>query len=181
MSCSFNSDDSDFLDSSLAKLEKEGCCGRCAAVESASSSPSRRVFMQSFLGLVALGWSAMAGYPFIRYMTSSVEEDPKSIVSSAVIGKQSDFPIGSGKNIEFGGKPALVYRDKQGEFHAFNAVCTHLGCTVQYQADTDQILCACHGGIYKADSGENIAGPPPKPLSPYKVTTEGEQITLHRS
>jgi Rieske Fe-S protein len=64
-------------------------------------------------------------------------------------------------------------RTPDGELRAFNAVCTHLNCTVQYRADTSQIWCACHNGIY--DLGGNVvSGPPPRPLEPYVVNLRGE-------
>jgi Rieske Fe-S protein len=52
---------------------------------------------------------------------------------------------------------------------ALDAKCTHLGCTVQYEADKNRIYCACHGGVYDARTGANVSGPPPKPLKRYVV------------
>ena len=59
------------------------------------------------------------------------------------------------------------------------AVCTHLGCTVQYEAQADRIHCACHGGVYNAYTGANVSGPPPKPLKLFKVAvgTDGVQVS----
>ena len=48
------------------------------------------------------------------------------------------------------------------------ATCTHLDCVVGYQKDRSRIWCNCHGGSYDL-TGRNIGGPPPRPLTPYKV------------
>ena len=52
----------------------------------------------------------------------------------------------------------------------FSAVCSHLGCLVNYHKGKKEFLCPCHGGRYDL-SGRNIAGPPPAPLTelPHRV------------
>jgi Rieske Fe-S protein len=83
----------------------------------------------------------------------------------------------------FGGKPCLVVRTPQGEIRAFNAVCTHVECTVQHRPDKGDIFCGCHNGVYDL-TGRNVSGPPPRPLEPYRVTLRGkpgqEEIVVSR-
>ena len=67
-------------------------------------------------------------------------------------------------------------RTPDGQFRAFSAVCTHLDCTVQYKADTSQIWCACHNGLYDL-SGNVVSGPPPRPLE----TLRGEPARRARA
>ena len=85
---------------------------------------------------------------------------------------------------EFGGKPCLLVKTPDGTVKAFNAVCTHLECTVKFRPDEKDIFCNCHNGVFNTD-GQNVAGPPPKPLEEYKVTLRGqtgqEQIIVARS
>lgn len=56
------------------------------------------------------------------------------------------------------------------EFIVFSAECTHVGCTVTWDGETERFVCPCHGGFFAAD-GEVLAGPPPRPLDrlPNKV------------
>ena len=63
--------------------------------------------------------------------------------------------------------------DTARELRAFNAVCTHLECTVQFKAETSQIWCACHNGLYDL-AGQVISGPPPRNLEQYIVNVRGE-------
>ena len=73
-----------------------------------------------------------------------------------------------------------------GEPRAFNAVCTHLQCTVEYRAASQDIFCNCHNGVYDLN-GRNIAGPPPRPLEVYQAvkgkrkTWTGEDHCLPQS
>ncbi len=72
---------------------------------------------------------------------------------------------------EFNGKPCLLVRTPDGEIRAFNAICTHVGCTVECRPAEGDIFCNCHNGVYNLN-GQNISGPPPRPLQEYKVTTQ---------
>lgn len=69
----------------------------------------------------------------------------------------------------------MLIKTPDGKLKAFSAVCTHLACTVQYREDLEHIWCACHNSHYNL-TGINIAGPPPRPLQPYKVNIKGEEI-----
>jgi len=50
-----------------------------------------------------------------------------------------------------------------------SAVCTHLGCIVQWQKERGQFLCPCHAGLFGID-GRVLSGPPPKPLEAIPFT-----------
>lgn len=50
----------------------------------------------------------------------------------------------------------------ENHFHVISAVCTHLGCTVQWRED--EFRCPCHGSHYRPD-GTVISGPAPRPLA----------------
>ena len=73
----------------------------------------------------------------------------------------------------------LLFRTMSGELRALTAKCTHLDCTVQYRAERSDIWCACHNGTYDL-KGQNVSGPPPRPLAPLEVITRGEKIVLKR-
>jgi Rieske Fe-S protein len=62
---------------------------------------------------------------------------------------------------------------RPGDVKAFNAICTHVDCTVKYRREKGDIFCSCHEGIYDLN-GRNVSGPPPRPLESYKVVLRGE-------
>ena len=57
----------------------------------------------------------------------------------------------------------FVRVDAEGNPEVFSATCTHLGCSVNWEGDSSEFVCPCHGGRYAAD-GSVVAGPPPAPL-----------------
>jgi len=59
----------------------------------------------------------------------------------------------------------------------FSAVCSHLGCLVNFQKDRSEFVCPCHGGRYDL-TGKNIAGPPPAPLTRFPVKTQGGMLMV---
>ena len=58
----------------------------------------------------------------------------------------------------------LLIRDNNGNYCAFNRVCTHLQCFVNYDPSTGTIQCPCHGSRFDAHTGEVLSGPAPRAL-----------------
>jgi cytochrome b6-f complex iron-sulfur subunit len=58
-----------------------------------------------------------------------------------------------------------------------SAVCSHLGCLVNYRKETREFVCPCHGGKYDI-SGRNIEGPPPAPLTKYPVEVRNGMVIV---
>ena len=56
-------------------------------------------------------------------------------------------------------------------------LCTHLGCIPGYVPETQDFLCACHGGRYDT-TAEVTKAPPPRGLDipPFKI--DGKKIVL---
>ena len=145
---------------------------------SAPHSPGRRSFLDWLLGTSAVATLGAIVYPILRFM--SPPQIVESAENSVVAAKLSEVPPNSGKIFKFGNKPGILVHTAQGEFKAFSAVCTHLECIVQYRDDTKQIWCACHNGQYNL-SGQNIGGPPPRPLEEYKVNTRGDDVVVTKA
>jgi cytochrome b6-f complex iron-sulfur subunit len=141
----------------------------------------RAKFIRAGFTGAAICWGSMTMIPVLLYLNPPPGEgDEKSKVTSLEACKVSELPKGTGRNFRFGSFPALLIHNEDGELHAFKAICTHLGCTVQFRDDKQCIYCACHGGQYDAHTGKNIAGPPPKPLTPLRVEVVEGKIIVSR-
>ena len=57
---------------------------------------------------------------------------------------------------------------QENTFHVISAVCTHLGCTVQWRGQSQEFACPCHGSLYRSN-GSVIGGPAPRPLAWYDL------------
>jgi cytochrome b6-f complex iron-sulfur subunit len=95
--------------------------------------------------------------------------------AGAVLLAVSDVPVGgSAAATDAAGKHLVVAQPKAGEFVAFSAVCTHMGCTVA--PDGKQLRCPCHGSVYDAFTGAVVSGPAPQPLPPVPVEVKGGEV-----
>ena len=65
---------------------------------------------------------------------------------------------GEGGTIKKGINHFAVYRDEDGLISLCSAVCTHLGCIVQWNSAEKTFDCPCHGSRFNA-KGEVMTGP----------------------
>lgn len=152
------------------------CEPTCSTEAGGEDTLSRRLFMGGVIGLFGTVAAAVAAGPLLSYLWP-----PKSTavkIDKLVLGKVSEFPVGTSKNFKFGSIPALFIHSPDGSMHAFNATCSHLGCTVQYQQAKNNIYCACHGGTYDPASGAVVAGPPPEGLHKLIASVEAGEIVI---
>ena len=142
------------------------------------SGPPGRRWVNILLGSGLAASVVSFLYPAIRYIIPPAVAESTS--RSVVAAKVDELKDNTGKIFKFGSKPALLVRTPDGAYHAYNAVCTHLNCTVQYRPDLHEIWCACHNGLYDLE-GRNISGPPPRPLEMFEVHVQGEDVVVTRS
>ena len=139
---------------------------------------NRRRFLDGLLGTGFVSTLVAIAYPVWRYLIPPASGEPA--VQSVVAAQASQVKANSGMVFKFGSKPGLLIRTAEGELQAYNAVCTHLQCTVQYKADTAQIWCACHNGLYDLQ-GNVVSGPPPRPLARLTVNQRGDDVVVSRA
>lgn len=150
--------------------------------DGAGGPVSRRAFTQAAVGGVGACYVAALGYPVYRYLAAPAREAASLAAVSEVALPKADIPeAGAALMFRFGTKPAMLIHHTDGTIVCFDAICTHLGCTVQYQPEESRIYCACHGGQYDPQTGANVAGPPPKPLKPYVVEVSDESVIIRRA
>jgi Rieske Fe-S protein len=134
---------------------------------------SRRDWLVTSLKAIVVATVVVLLYPVARFLR------PRKQTQSGAMEVVAPFRLNQLKQqpqtpFNMGGKPCLVIYTPDGEVRAFNAVCTHLDCTVEYQANPGRIICHCHQGVYDL-YGRNVSGPPPRPLEVYKVTLRSDK------
>jgi cytochrome b6-f complex iron-sulfur subunit len=143
----------------------------------------RRSFLKLAAGAVGVGYAGLVGYPVYRYLASPLEdaEATGAVKEITLPPEAAALPKNAAFMFKFGSQPAMLIHHEDDSWTALSAVCTHLGCTAGYEPSKKQIFCPCHGGTYDAHTGANLAGPPPKPLTSYKVAINGGKVVVSRA
>jgi nitrite reductase/ring-hydroxylating ferredoxin subunit/uncharacterized membrane protein YphA (DoxX/SURF4 family) len=133
-------------------------------------SIDRRGFIR-ISSLAALTVAAVGLGRLFPKKSAAVSTGPQNIVenTSLSIGETFNFTSKSGT-------PAVLFKSKTGVY-AYSAVCTHEGCTVQYNPASKNLQCGCHGAVFDpGKDGTVVTGPTNKPLPKIKVAVEGAWI-----
>jgi len=133
----------------------------------------RRRFLLSFLAVIGAGFAGTAVYPLLSYLAPVAPSDKKN----RVVLSRDIVAIGGAYFFTYRQRPAVLLQNKPGIFTAFSAVCTHLGCIVQWLPERGEFLCPCHAGRFSAE-GKVLAGPPPRPLDTIPVTVTGDKLIV---
>ncbi len=125
---------------------------------------------KSFLTTLSVGWVAFAAATggfftvLIRFLFPNVLFEPPQ---SFKIGFPDDFEQGK-VDLRFKKQYNVwIVRDDE-KITALSTVCTHLGCTPNWQETERKFKCPCHGSGFRA-SGINFEGPAPRPLERFKI------------
>ena len=133
-------------------------------------SIDRRGFIR-ISSLVALTVAAVGLGRLFPKKSAAVSTGPQDIVENTSLSIGETFNFTS----KFG-TPAVLFKSKTGVY-ASSAVCTHEGCTVQYNPASKNLQCGCHGAVFDPGKGGTVVtGPTNKPLPKIKVAVEGAWI-----
>ena len=142
---------------------------------SASSTTSRRYFLDVLLGTALLGWIASIAYPIIRYLKPLPQTGatgPTHLTRDETSKlEQNKFII-----VPVSGQRVIVIQNED-QLVALSAKCTHEGCTVTFTPGQSVIWCPCHDGRFDL-TGRVVSGPPPKPLTRYIAKKQPDGVIV---
>jgi Rieske Fe-S protein len=75
-----------------------------------------------------------------------------------------DVALGQGRILQLDGERVAAYRREDGALILRSAVCTHMGCVVDWNEAERTWDCPCHGSRFRP-TGEILAGPAESPLA----------------
>lgn len=147
-----------------------------AATNAAPPQPSTaEITRRRFLGVLfgtatALGLGAAAA-PMMRFAYPVLQGQVYERLKVATVSQVTN----EGIRFDYQDTPAMLIQLENKDYAAYSLVCTHLGCIVKWESRYRDFHCPCHAGKFD-ENGNQIAGPPPKPLPKYKVAVEGTDI-----
>ncbi|HLF17411.1 MAG TPA: Rieske (2Fe-2S) protein [Candidatus Omnitrophota bacterium] len=131
---------------------------------------------RGFIELIIKGglFATLAGFilPAMAYLWPVTQKGPAS--SKNEICPLEEIPVWGAKKVILGGSAVVIIRTPQG-VNAISAICTHLGCLVDWDNSKRQVACPCHAGFFDY-TGKVVSGPPPRPLPSYKVDIINDKI-----
>jgi cytochrome b6-f complex iron-sulfur subunit len=135
----------------------------------------RRQFMNLLTFGSITGVALGALYPVVKYfIPPSVGGGGSGVTAKDALGNDvivSDF-LASQKTGDrvlaqgLKGDPTylVVENDSSLASYGLNAICTHLGCVVPWNANENKFICPCHGSQYNSE-GKVVRGPAPLSLA----------------
>ena len=124
----------------------------------------RRDFLSKLLkwAYAALGLGCVSALP---YLYNGSNQDIKTFFVKTI--DEDDLPRKGVREVEFPfrgltHKAFIVRKDK--DLFVLSPICSHLGCSVNWNFVDNEFDCPCHGGRYDM-TGRVIGGPPPKSLT----------------
>ena len=139
--------------------------GACAACAAALAGCARYGTSQGLAG-------APAGAPAYGPPTSAGTGSAGGSAAN-VLASTAEIPVGGGKILT--AQKIVITQPQAGTYHAFTAICTHLGCIVN-SVSGGTINCPCHGSKYSIVNGSVVNGPAPLPLAAVSIKVEGTSI-----
>jgi cytochrome b6-f complex iron-sulfur subunit len=148
----------------------------------------RRQFMNLLTFGTITGVAAGALYPVVSYFIpkssggvggglTAKDKLGNDIVASAFLAthQPGDRTLAQGLK----GDPTylVVTEDKAIASYGINAVCTHLGCVVPWNAAEDKFICPCHGSQYN-NEGKVVRGPAPLSLALAHADVTDDKVIL---
>ncbi len=148
-----------------------------SAQEGKPDRPSRRAWL-SACSHAALGTSAATLlWPLSRYVIPFHSQLDSETPSTLVL-HSSELTPEHPLTTLYQGRPAVVLQLGDEPPRAFDAVCTHLGCTVLFDPQRKVLHCPCHGAEFDPATGSVLRGPATLSLSTIPLQVRNDTLVV---
>jgi Rieske Fe-S protein len=104
-------------------------------------------------------------------------ETGEEVSQSLVIAQVSALVAGEGFNFTANdGTEAILFKTSDEKVYALSRICTHEGCSVNFDMSQNKLICPCHGAEYESGEGNVLSGPTQRALKKINVKIEGDNV-----
>ena len=132
----------------------------------------RRTFCKACIGCLGAGSVGAVAYPVFTFMYFPQRLGADKPVEVPL----ADLPPGQAHYAQVRGQLVVMLVDETGP-RVLSAACTHLGCSVIWDAADAVFRCPCHGAIFDA-TGQVVSGPVNVPLRQIPFNVENGLIIV---
>jgi glycine/D-amino acid oxidase-like deaminating enzyme/nitrite reductase/ring-hydroxylating ferredoxin subunit len=100
---------------------------------------------------------------FVKEAADVVGQFVKSVLPKEKLEAMVDLAPGEGKVVRYEGHAVALYKDDNGKIYAVSPACTHIKCTVNWNASEKSWDCPCHGSRFSCE-GQVLTAPARKDL-----------------
>ncbi len=138
----------------------------------ADDQVSRRELLRFTVMASGALFAATAGIAALNYLK------PLQTIRRQAITEATSVPVGGVHYFQYPTTedPAILLHLADGRFVAYSGRCTHLSCAVYYDQESKHLLCPCHEGVFDAQTGSPLAGPPQRSLPKIQVNQDGTTV-----
>src|SRR3989338_7701207 len=108
------------------------------AADETNKKVSRRDFIGSVIQCGLLATLAGMLLPALEFILPATRRGPATGMKE--VGRMDDIPVWGSRKVILGGSALILIRTPN-ELKAFSAICTHLGCIVEWEGPKREILC----------------------------------------
>jgi len=147
-------------------------CAACSSSKSSTASGSGGSTSAAAGGTTSAAGSSSSSSGSAASSASSGASTSSG--AAAALAATSAVPVGGGTILA--DQKIVLTQPTAGNYKAFTAICTHMGCTVS-AVENGLIACPCHGSRYHIADGTVANGPATQPLAAINITVANGEIT----
>jgi thiosulfate dehydrogenase [quinone] large subunit len=148
-----------------------GTAGSSPAATAAATPADTLAAGAAATGTPAAGAAATPFTPSGLTVTTTAAVDAKGAVRIRIpVDAPASLPAGD---------PGIIVKLQDGTYAAYDAVCTHEGCKVGWDARDGVMLCPCHGAAFDPNAhGAVLQGPTNTPLPELPIVVDQQTGTI---
>lgn len=111
---------------------------------------------------------------FVKHNADVVRQFVGGWLGMDKLHQATDLAYNDAMVVRFEGESLALYKDESGVLHAVDPACTHVKCSVAWNAAEKSWDCPCHGARFSVD-GEVLNGPASRDLEKVELRTLSEK------